>query len=374
MSGLWEQFTQNDGSQLWFPTNAQQGQQYTDVSDRTWVFWNGNWFKTVYEQGELIIADDQPMVGAAEALTGLAPGVADQITDLENELKALGSKPVQRGQFEGDQAYKARLQIWLDERARIQGEINDLQGEVVTPVIDTSLDTLANYQDTLNNLVTQLNAGEVEFDPLTGQMTDSEGNVIEGAMSTWLSGMLAESYRTGNIAGDLYEIDEDGNLVMNESLQDMLDSFSTMDERTQGEIMEFNRQMAAHAIASGKSLNSGYYSEHVADIMAERNMQVTGQFSEMIMDEMQSQFDFIAQSMGDIMRGFMNEQELKAFNERMATEKAAIEEQMREQSELLAASVAEGDAARTGQIFTAIFSLIINLLLASSGIPPVVPI
>ncbi len=40
----------------------------------------------------------------------------------------------------------------------------------------------------------------------------------------------------------------DGELVMNQNLQDMLDSYSMLDERTRGEMMEFNRHMAAHKV------------------------------------------------------------------------------------------------------------------------------
>lgn len=363
-SGNWEQYTvASDNSQLWFPSNAQQGQQYTDIAGGTWVRWGNTWLKTIPdEQGGLKFADaeDQPIVGAAEIVDAQSQGDIDaQIAALEQE-KALLRTPAGGGAPGGAEAPRNAERI-----REIDEEIDRLRGLTPgdVPAIDTSLDTLANYEDTLENLIESLNDGDLTFDPLTGQLTDAEGNIIEGAMSTWLSGMMAESYKTGDIAGALYEVDEDGNITMSQELQDLMDSYSMLDERTQGEMMEFNRQMAAHSLASGQSLNSGYYSEHVANVMADRSMKVTSTFSEQIGKEMQDQYSFIAESLSDIMKSFMSAEEVEAFNANMATQKDAIDEMIRQQSELLAASIAEADAAKTGQIITAIFTLIIGFLL-----------
>ncbi len=217
------------------------------------------------------------------------------------------------------------------------------------------LEGLVSWQRQFENLVENLEAGGFQLDDGT---VDIEGlRNSDHPFGGWLSTVLEESYKTGRIMGDI--VDEEGNLAP--ELTEMTEYFA-QNEGLKQDYMDFNRQMASHAVASGKSLNSGYYSDHVANVISQTAFDITGQVSERIMDDIKKQYDYVANSFKSLLEEARSATEAETFGNALSQAYAGIEEQYRQWAETLAASVAETEAAAQGQQITGILTFILNLI------------
>ena len=417
-SGDWELNVGDTGQETWLPKNAEEGQWYQGEGEDLWFYQGGKWVqqKETYGYGELRGSIETNVQNMKQSYTFLTStmrnweevrGYMYGTLSLQEARQMLNERVQQQDRYnkaqvrkdadrilkhmERIEAGKTQLSKYgnmmgidvdfdqffgpegIDEKG-LRQYVNDLQ-EGLLPVLEENKtggnvnvvnfksvqdNMISGWQEQVSNFMDTLDSGEVSWDADSGTFM-SDGETQSGWVTDWMSEVVKKSYETGGIAGMDY-IDAEGNLAP--ELQTMSDWFDQNLDVGE-DYARYNRELAANAIASGKSLNSGYYSEAVADVMANRTMQVSQIFSERITKEMSSQYEFIANSMGDIMKDFMSEEQRIAFDAGMAGQKAAIDEMIREQSELLAASIAETNAARTGQIFSAIFTLIIGAVMVS---------
>lgn len=217
------------------------------------------------------------------------------------------------------------------------------------------LEGLVSWQRQFENLAENLEAGGFQLDNGT---VDIEGlRNSDHPFGGWLATVLDESYKTGRIMGDI--VDEEGNLAP--ELTEMTNFFA-QNEGFKQDYMEFNRQMASHAIASGKSLNSGYYSDYVADVVSQTAFDITGQVSERIMDDIKKQYDYVTNSFVSLLEQARSATEAETFGNALSQAYAGIEEQYRQQAEIIAAQIAETEAAATGQKITGILGFILNII------------
>ncbi len=253
---------------------------------------------------------------------------------------------------------------------RLDGRVNDenravlengLRLKGIDPTTGTELEAdFTNWQDQITDFMGTLESGDITYDPDTGTFVDAEGNTQTGWVADWMKEVVGQSYETGGISGELFTIDEDGNIVLAEELQTMSDWFENNPD-VQQDYMEYNRQLAAHAIASGKSLNSGYYSEAAANAVSNYAAQQTDQIAQVMMEDIGSQFEYIANSIANMMKDIWKGNQQQMFQEAMATQRAALEQQYDQWTQQMAANVAETNAARQGEIITSIFTFIINM-------------
>lgn len=364
-TGNWEQ-VRLDGVDRWMPANAQEGQIYEAPNEGRWIFWNGQWvtgnisetpqtytnsypgqsFRQVFDSIDSKGTYEEFLYGFLVAFTRHKndnPGSTQWDSDIDllrNELKLQGIDP-------------DTLDLGVADYAGIQTGLQGA-GQVETD--------FTNWQDQITDFMGTLDTGDVTYNPDTGQF-ESDGVATEGWVADWMSEVVGQSYETGGVSGELFTIDDDGNIVLAEELQTMSDWFEQNPDVSQ-DYMEYNRQLAAHAIASGKSLNSGYYSEAAANAVSNYAAQQTDQIAKVMMEDIGSQFDYIANSIAGMMKDIWKGNEMQMFQEAMATQRAALEQEYDQWSQQMAANIAETEAARQGEIMTSIFTFIINMGLA----------
>lgn len=344
-TGQWEQLYLS-GDWRWMPTNAQEGQVYDDQADTRWMMRNGEWIKFEYLQN-----------------------VQENPRTLEEWFRAdsVLAETGKGGNYFPAEGWNT-IEEWM--QWRLDGRVNDenravlengLRLKGIDPTTGTELEAdFTNWQDQITDFMGTLESGDITYDPDTGTFVDAEGNTQTGWVADWMKEVVGQSYETGGISGELFTIDEDGNIVLAEELQTMSDWFENNPD-VQQDYMEYNRQLAAHAIASGKSLNSGYYSEAAADAVSNYAAQQTDQIAQVMMEDIGSQFEYIANSIANMMKDIWKGNQQQMFQEAMATQRAALEQQYDQWTQQMAANVAETNAARQGEIITSIFTFIINM-------------
>jgi len=80
--------------------------------------------------------------------------------------------------------------------------------------------------------------------------------------------------------------------------------------------------------------------------------------------EMETQYNYIANSMGQMLKAMGIYTDEQVFADTMATAWAEALEQYRQQSELLATQIGEAEGAATGQIITSAITFVLNAIMA----------
>jgi hypothetical protein len=207
--------------------------------------------------------------------------------------------------------------------------------------------TVENWNESLSTLIKQLDTGEMTIEDLA-----NSDNIMAG----WLQTVLDQSVQTGDILGNF--IDENGNLAP--ELQEMQNWFATHQDN-QEEWQKFNRDLAMHAISQGRSVNSGYYSEHVANSVAGYAAGVTEQATQVIQREIQDQWNYVANSLKEVLKMAGQESQLAQFEADMQLAYDKMLQDYSQQIQLLAQAIGENKAAQFGDIFTGILSGILNI-------------
>jgi hypothetical protein len=206
--------------------------------------------------------------------------------------------------------------------------------------------TVESWQKQMNDLLAGLDTGEYDLENLP------EDNI----MSDWIRDVAKLSGQTGDILGDF--IDEEGNLAP--ELQEMQNWFATHQDN-QAEWQQFNRDLAMHAISQGRSVNSGYYSEHVANSVGNYAAGIATQATEIIHKEIEAQWKYIANSLERLLIDAGRASEAERFIDQMNTEYDAMLQEYNQEIMSLSEAIAQNKAAQFGDIFTGILSGILNI-------------
>lgn len=363
------------GRERWMPANPTEGQIFDDEADQRWIFQGSEWqtavtggaytLLTEYERYLSVLPSDKRDINYEDWLIlGLGLSFIDNAgmeykyhdwtnEDFYNALKLAGMSDANiRERYH--EALTGRGWAGTPLETMEQGIEAHLGGEeyVITE------DWQVGFQDVLD----KMSSGEISYIDDNG-LFDTTQLREQGAMGEWLADMLEESYKTGDLAGDFYETDEEGNVVLNEDLQGMLDWFSGADETIQKQYEDYNRALARHSIQSGHSINSGYYSEAFAGAVANRAMQVTEQMSTQMMEEMEAQYNYIAKSMEDMLRDMGRDTEAGLFADAMRIQWEQAHQAYVEQARELATQIGETEGAMYGQFFSSLLILIISFIL-----------
>ncbi len=412
-TGDWERHVGSEGQETWLPRTAEEGQWYEDETGQVWFRERGewqeqetegvataditsnlswatkkisadlNWLNKYVDMNQTPFGTNHVVRGISNYLNGSAtieelkalaltdvPGKAewDKIIPLleVHEAKVIEIKKyadmlgidVDVNRLRNDYQYGKDIEAQINTRVSEEGEFVN-----ITNFEGLQQNLITGWQENITEFMDSFESGDITYDSDTGTFVDAEGNAQTGWVTDWMSEVVGKSYETGGISGELFTTDEDGNIVLAEELQTMSDWFENNTDAQQ-DYMEYNRQLAAHAIASGKSLNSGYYSEAAADAVSNYAAQQTDQIAKVMMEDIGSQFEYIANSIANMMKGIWEDNKRNAFLDQMETQRAALEQQYKQWTEQMAANVAETNAARQGEIITAIFTFIINVGLA----------
>jgi len=416
-SGDWELNVGDTGQETWLPKNAEEGQWYQGEGEDLWFYQGGKWVqqKETYGYGELRGSIETNVQNMKQSYTFLTStmrnweevrGYMYGTLSLQEARQMLNERVQQQDRYnkaqvrkdadrilkhmERIEAGKTQLSKYgnmmgidvdfdqffgpegIDEKG-LRQYVNDLQ-EGLLPVLEENKtggnvnvvnfksvqdNMISGWQEQVSNFMDTLDSGEVSWDADSGTFM-SDGETQSGWVTDWMSEVVKKSYETGGIAGMDY-IDAEGNLAP--ELQTMSDWFDQNLDVGE-DYARYNRELAANAIASGKSLNSGYYSEAAANAVSNYAAQQTDQIAKVMMEDIGSQFEYISNSIANMMVGIADESKRNAFLNNIQTQKEAIMQQYDQFTKQLAANVAETQAARRGEIITSIFTFIINMGLA----------
>jgi hypothetical protein len=324
------------GAEVWRPP-AIEGQIYEDNMQNRFIFTGGEWvpmggesdywqYANANEQGQ-----EQSLTAGIVNLHNL---IKEQIDLINSQQQWLSNDPQDFSQNQQAEAAIAEAEQKIDRYnamiPEIEAELNTLYqslqdriegGEVITSWQD-------QYQDILEQIDTNafINPDTGEFDI---EALRNSGNI----MASWVADVIEDSSKTGKIGSDFFVEDEEGNMVLAPELQNLQDFYLNNPEMNQ-QLQRFNRQMAHHALQTGQTLDSGFYSEYVAG-------EVGRSFATALK---QAGWDTMADTLAD---------QLKIAY-------AAIEQEFQQGVDTLAAQVAEQEAATTGNIISGLIGGLLN--------------
>jgi len=224
---------------------------------------------------------------------------------------------------------------------------------------------IKSWSESYQELLEGIESGEITYLNEQGNLDLTQLRNM-GIMGNWFADVLENSYKTGVIGGNIIQYNEEtGEYELAPELQEMENYIGFQSPEVQEQWREYNRQLALNAIAAGHSLNSGFYSEHAANVIAEYSANVTNQVAQTMMGEIEAQYNYIANSLKQslVELGVITDGE--AFMADMATQWEANQEQYRQQIEALAMEVAETEAARFGDILTSVLTFAAQIAIAA---------
>jgi len=269
--------------------------------------------------------------------------ILDKIADVEAQMEDVAS------QQDAVEAQKHYLWDNLANLDAMQDILNQSKQEGAQLEVQS-------WQDQMNTLMSDLQSGKWTTD--TGQMDIEAMRNSNEPFTKWMADVLEQSYKTGSIMGDF--VDENGNLAP--ELQAMSDYFQSPEQEQA--YNKFSRELAFNALAKGQTLNSGYYSNYVADIVANRAAEISGQVSDVMMKDIEAQYTYIAESLKNMLVKAGRDAEAEALASQMDVQYATLQQQYQQQVDLLAAQAAADEAARTGDIFTGVLAAILSIVTA----------
>lgn len=335
-----------------------EGDTYQDFAGNRYYGYNGEWVKLDYdtETGEYALPGEiekeiyapyyDTLERADEILRKVENSRRSEERARENDMtwavpwiKLTPEEQEAMGYNRDRVPLVESVRNWLEEYAK--GLITDLE----KPEIELETDVLS-WQQNMEDIVTQLSQGDLDIEDLAGS---------DNPMAGWVQGLVEESYKTGRVMGDFF--DEEGNLAP--ELQDMMDFYENNPTYAEN-WRQWQRALASNALASGRTLNSGYYSDIVANAVSQTAAQTTDAVMQRMMTEIGEQYDYITDSMANMLREMGMQTDAELFSEQMRLAKESIEQDYEMGLQELAQAIAEANAARAGNIFTGIFGGILN--------------
>jgi hypothetical protein len=168
---------------------------------------------------------------------------------------------------------------------------------------------------------------------------------------------MRQSYYTGDIASQFINPDT-GELAP--ELQEMYDFFE-QDSDLARDMADYQRAMAYYASSQGHSINSGYYSEVIGNVISEQSIAIADQVANVMLKDMEDQWRYISNSMMFMAKEAGQDIDTAAFNDQMEAEWEALQEEFRQNTDLLSQQAAEQSAATFGDIFSGILSAILTI-------------
>ena len=344
-----------DEEGVWMPEWGGQGQIYEDQSGARFVRRGDEWIeldenKKNYELWDYAsnpafkrrhITLQRDLLSIQRSYDSLQKRINEVTNAINNAQNYVEREPLE----EELARLKNGMQEMRNEEARLQAEQGKLDQELRSELFESEAD-IGSWKDQAEELFSGLESGEFDLENLP------EGNM----MADWIRNVIGNSEMTGGILGDFF--DEAGNLAP--ELQSMYDYIYDHPD-TQKQFQEFNRNLAANAIAQGKSVNSGIFAEHYAGQMTEYAIGVGQQVADAMMNEIQDQYTYIASSMEKLLREMVSDEDANQFAERMQLAYDAANQEYEQFIEQMQMQAEELSAARFGDIFTGVLSGILNV-------------
>jgi len=358
------------------PADPTHGQAYQD-SGGTMLLWNqntGQW--EGMEDSEFWQfasgADQSQMKSFTAGLTNMDKLIGEnnqRISNLQMAIQNLESQDQGKTRNRNEiETYKQGIKKFQQENAeynqmkeQLNQEIAGLEKSVEDRIrggaeeyLETA-PTAQTWQENLTGLLDNLDRDEFMDDD--GEFDIEALRASDNVMADWVADILEDSSLTGMVAGDF--MDEAGNLAPElQSLQDFFNNNPDMAAEQQ----RFSRSLAHNALQSGRSLNSGFYSDFVAGEVARVNAEVAEYTSGVIMKEIQGQYSYIANSFAQTLREAGRATEADMIQSQLSLAYTEMEQAFDQHSQDLSQRIAEQEAARRGQIFTGIITTLINLI------------
>lgn len=226
---------------------------------------------------------------------------------------------------------------------------------------------IITWTEQYQNLLEKLDSGEISYIDETGNLDTTQLRQM-GMVGNWFADVLENSYKTGLISGDIIQYNPDtGKYEFAPEIQEMENQIGLMNEENKRAFQQFNRQLALNAIASGHSLNSGFYSDYTARGIAEYSANVADQISSVMMNEIQSQYQYIANSLKQGLVDIGVNVDMEQFTADIENQWSQIQQQYQQQVEALAQQAAENSAETMGNIVTSAVALAVQTMLALFG-------
>ena len=355
-----------------FPVSGTPGQVYEDSNGNRWYLTG---YKGDFPEWKKIVQNKE--TGAwefedkSQTMQPFTYEQQSQIDTLNAQIKAINRqlqfKPSTGAQYSGGREWVNPIWAQLEgQKAELQKQLNAItqtsrtigEAEIFSPVTQ------------MKNVMKGIGAGDIKITNDDGVL-DTTDLRAQGGYGNWMADMLENSYKTGALQTDFYQTDAQGNVVKDDNnkpvyvpeLQTMINYITNGTPEDQQKWNQYRRDVAGYALAQGQTVNSGYYQDALASDIANRAAQASTQISTMMTKEIESQYEYITNSLGNALveMGYLTTKE--GFAQEMATNYAKINEAYREGIEELAQQVAEAHAARRGDVFAGILGGLTNVVL-----------
>ena len=209
------------------------------------------------------------------------------------------------------------------------------------------LSNITDWQTQLQDTIDKFRKGEISTNP---------EDLKNGSWAEqWLGDVVEQAQKTGLLVTPF--TDENGNL--SPEIQNIIDSYN---ENIANQHMEIMKNLRLAAIQRGHSPNDVYYNEALSNWQAGVSMQIANNISNMLVGEMQNSYQFVSNALADALKASGRATEAEALQTQMENQWAQALDDYKMQIEALSQEMADTEAARQGQVITAIIGLVTSIL------------
>ncbi len=210
-----------------------------------------------------------------------------------------------------------------------------------------NLGEVTNWQQQLQDTIDKFRKGEISTNPADL----ANGNWAE----QWLGKVIGDAQKTGLLVEPF--TDANGNL--SPEIQNIINTYNENIANAHTEEMK-NLRLAA--IQRGHSPNDVYYNKTLSNWQAQASMEMANNISNLLVNEMQNSYQFITNALADALKASNKATEADMLQTEMGNQWAQALDNYKQQVQTLAQEMADTNAARQGQIVTAIIGLISSVL------------
>ena len=213
---------------------------------------------------------------------------------------------------------------------------------------EQQLSDITNWQQQLQDTVDKFRAGDISTNP---QDLVNSDNWTE----RWLGTVLENAQKTGLIVDPF----TDANGDLSPEIQNIINTYNENIANAHTQEMK-NLRLAA--IMRGHSPNDVYYNEALSNWQAGASMEMANNISNLLVNEMQNSYQFISNALADALRASNKATEADMLQNEMSNQWAQALDDYKMKIESLAQEMADTNAAKQGQIITAIIGLVSSIL------------